>query len=527
VADLLITNARIWTNDAAEPWPECALIRDGTFAFIGRAADINVPSGTRSYDARGRLVVPGFVDGHAHVLGTGAAMRSVDLKGVTSPEEAGARVRERVASTPAGGWVRGAGWDQNDWEGARFPDRYMLDAAAPEHPVVLNHTSGHCIWVNSAALRAAAITRSTVAPYGGVIDIDDGGEPTGILRDTAAKLVTSVIPAPSPTERVAALSEAIAHAHRLGVTGAHAMDVGRGEYQAMLALRDSGKLRLRLRAFMSAERLDEWFERNLRTGDGDAWLRVGGVKFYADGALGSLTAWMLDPYEGTADTGLALQPIEELEDGVRRCLAHGLAPAVHAIGDCANREVLNMFERVRDLAPELPRRIEHAQLLTADDLPRFAALGVTASVQPIHATQDMHKVDRAWGDRGRFAYAFRSLLASGANVAFGSDTPVETMDPIAGLHAAVTRRRADGEPPGGWYPDERVGIEDAIRAYTSGCWRVVREEGRIGRVAEGYAADCVVLSQDPLAQGDPMRILDARVDVTIAGGEIVFEREPA
>ncbi len=254
--------------------------------------------------------------------------------------------------------------------------------------------------MNSAALRAAGITSSTPSPTGGAIDVDDDGEPAGILRDNAARLVTAVAPKLTQAERIAAVEQAIAHAHSLGVTGVHAMDVGRGELQALHAVNDSGRLRLRVRAFMSAGMLDEWFDRNLATGDGDDMLRIGGVKFFADGALGSMTAWMLEPFEGTSDTGLALQPAADLERDVARCLDRGLAPAIHAIGDRANREVLDIIAGTSGVAPHLPRRIEHAQLLAPEDIARFAQYSVTASVQPIHATQDMAKVDRAWGARG-------------------------------------------------------------------------------------------------------------------------------
>jgi predicted amidohydrolase YtcJ len=236
---------------------------------------------------------------------------------------------------------------------------------------------------------------------------------------------------------------------------------------------------------------------------------------------------MLEPYANSADEGLALQPADELEAKVRQCLEHGLAPAIHAIGDRANREVLDIIERTRDLAPELPRRIEHAQLVEARDLPRFGALGVTASAQPIHATQDMHKVDRSWGERGRTAYAFATLQRLGANLAFGSDTPVETMDPIAGIHAAVTRRNAAGEPADGWYPDERIGIDSALAAYTSGCARAIGEDATLGRIAAGQHADFVVLSQNIFGLADPMEILRTRIDVTAVGGEVVYRREGA
>ena len=520
---LIIRNASIWTGNPAAPHADTAIVRDGRFVFVGRESDATLPPSAETIDALCRLVLPGFTDSHTHLLGTGVAMQSVNLKAVPSVAEAARRVAERVASSPTGAWIRGAGWDQNDWPGAQFPHRRDLDAVAPDQPVVLTHTSGHCTWVNSAALRAAGITRDTPAPTGGAIDVDDVGEPTGILRDNASRLLNDAAPKLNQTERIAATELAIAHARSLGVTGVHAMDVGRGELQALHALNDANRLRLRVRPFMSAGMLDEWFDRNLATGDGDDMLRIGGVKFFADGALGSMTSWMLEPCEGATDTGLALQPVEDLERDVRRCLEHGLAPAIHAIGDRANREVLDIIARTQQLAPELPRRIEHAQLLAASDIARFAYYNVTASMQPIHATQDMAKVDRAWGTRGAGAYAFASLRSIGVNLAFGSDTPVETMDPIAGIHAAVTRRNAAGDPPAGWYPDQRIPIEAAIAAYTIGAATAVRQHDAFGRIAPGYHADFVVLS-DNILTADPMRILDAHIDATIVAGEVVHRR---
>lgn len=525
--DLFLVNARIWTGDETNPWAEALVVRHGRVAFAGGAADVNVAAGTPRLDAGGRLVVPGFIDGHAHMLATGAAMQSVDLKGVGSEEEAARRVTDRVATTPPGAWITGAGWDQHLWPDARFPHRRSLDAGAPEHPVLLNHTSGHCIWVNTAALRQAGVTSETAAPSGGVIDTDADGQPAGILRDAASRLVLDAVPSPSREERRRMLQGAAAHAHALGITSVHAMDVGRGELAAMRALRDNDQLSLRIRPFLSADRLDDWFADGARTGDGDDMLRIAGVKFFADGALGSLTAWMRQPYEGSEDLGLALQAPEAMEGAVRQTMEHGLAPAVHAIGDRANREVLDIFERLRDLAPPLHRRIEHAQLLATDDIRRFGAIGVTASVQPIHATQDMRKVDRAWGERGRHAYAFASLLASGAGLAFGSDTPVETMDPLAGIHAAVTRRNAAGEPADGWYPRERVSLETALAAYTTGCARATQEEDSLGKIAPGCHADFVLLSGDVFRINDPMAMLDVRADATMVGGNVVYRGEDA
>jgi predicted amidohydrolase YtcJ len=453
-------------------------------------------------------------------------MESVDLKGVGSVQEAVRRVALHVATTPSGAWITGAGWDQNAWPGARFPTRHDLDEVSPEVPVVLNHTSAHCVWVNSAALRAAGVTQETLCPAGGVIDLDQHGEPVGILRDNASKLVMQVMPRPTQADRISSVERAIQHAHSLGLTGVHAMNVGRGEFQALHALNDSARLKLRVRLFLAHERLDEWIERNLASGDGDDMLRCGGVKFFSDGALGSLTAWMFEPYATSSDCGFPLQPVEELEADVRRCLEHGFAPAIHAIGDRANHEVLDLLERLRDVTPGLPRRVEHAQLLAKDDVPRFQQLRVAVSAQPVHATADWRKADREWGARGRGAYVFASLLRSGANLAFGSDTPVETMDPLAGVHAAVSRQAPEGEPSGGWYPDERLRLDEALRAYTTGPAVALGEGGTSGRIAAGCLADFVVLNEDPFSMSDPVELLRLRVQQTFVGGVSTYRRAP-
>jgi hypothetical protein len=453
-------------------------------------------------------------------------MRSVDLKDVPSVADAVQRVAKAATSAAPGAWVQGAGWDQHLWPDTSFPSRQHLDAVAPDVPVALIHTSGHCVWVNSAALAAAGITRDSEAPSGGELGRDSSGELSGVVFDNAMQLVYAAMPPATRGERVSALRDAIARAHSLGLTGAHAMDVSAGELSALQHLHDSGGPRFRTRVYLTAARLDSWLGEK-RTGDGDDMLRIGGVKFFADGALGSLTAWMIDPYEGTTDAGFALQPPEDLERQVRSCLENGLAPAIHAIGDRANHEVLNILERLAAVAPDLPRRIEHAQLLRPDDVSRFAELSVTASIQPIHATQDMHKVDACWGARGSGAYAFASLLASGANLAFGSDSPVETIDPIAGVHAAVTRRNARGEPDGGWYPDERLSTEDAVRAYTSGCARAVNEQSQLGALKPSYLADLVVLEDDILALDDAMQLRQASIAMTVVGGEVVYRRDGA
>jgi hypothetical protein len=428
---------------------------------------------------------------------------------------------------PPDRWVRGHGWDQDEWAKPSFPDRWSLDEVAPENPVALVHTSGHATWVNSRGLASAGISADTPDPPGGRIERDpESGEPTGILFETAGRLVQDALPEITESERLEALRESIRHAQSLGVTSAHDMGVGRRTLSALQKLRERGELGLRVRVYLDPGRLDDFVAEGLRTGDGDELVSIGGVKLLADGALGSQTALMLEPLEGQPDNwGVSVTPTEEMATLAGKAVDAGLATAVHAIGDRANREVLDVYEAIRRRDRALRLRVEHCQLLHPSDIPRFAALGIGASMQPIHATSDMHKADRLWGTRSTGAYAFRSLLDSGARLAFGSDCPVETMDVIAGIHGAVTRRRADGEPPGGWYPEQRLSVGEAVMAYTLGAAYATGQEPLLGSFSPRKLGDAAVISRDLFALGDSMDILTAQVDLTILGGQVVYERE--
>lgn len=527
--DLVLHHGRIFTCDPARPWAEALVIRQGRVTFVGSNADVegSVSAGLPSIDLGGRLALPGFCDAHVHLLNLGISRQVVNLRGARSLEEAVARVRDRAKGTPPGQWVRGHGWDQNEWAEPSFPDRRSLDKVAPENPVALAHTSGHATWVNSRALALTGIGADTPDPPGGRIERDrESGEPTGILYETAGRLIQGALPELTDSERLEALREAIRYAQSLGVTSAHDMGVGRRTLAALRKLREQGELGLRVRVYLERERLDEFIAEGVRTGDGDELVSVGGAKLLADGALGSQTALMLEPLEGQPDNyGVAVTPAEELGALVRKALDAGLATAVHAIGDRANREVLDVYEGIQGSDRSLRLRIEHCQLLHPSDIRRFAALGIAASMQPIHATSDMHKADQLWGARSTGAYAFRSLLNSGARLAFGSDCPVETMDVIAGIHAAVTRRRADGEPPGGWYPEQRLSVEEAVTAYTLGPAYATGQEALVGSLSPGKLGDVAVVSRDLFALADPMDMLTAQVDLTILGGRVVYERE--
>jgi hypothetical protein len=398
--------------------------------------------------------------------------------------------------------------------------------------MVLTKKDGHVIWVNSEALRRAGVDQDTPEPPGGVIERDpETGQPTGLLKEGAMHLVCDAIPPLSARERQDALRRGVAEAQELGITAVHdcgdwqsVKDQSYSDYQEMI-----GRDELGLRVFMMIFKagLDEAIKVGLRSGQGDSYLRVGNVKLFCDGTLGSQTAEMIEPFLGQPDNkGVAAITQEELEDTVLKASSAGIACSVHAIGDKANRRVLDAIEKVRraGVGPELRHRIEHVQLLHADDVPRFNELQVIASMQPIHATQDMHLADRYWGERAKLSYAWRSVLKAGARLAFGSDAPVESMNPLVGIHAAVTRQRADGEPREGWYPEQRLSVTEAVNGYTLGAAYASGAEKERGSITVGKLADLVVLSED-IFEIPPEEIISTRVMATVFDGEIVYGDE--
>lgn len=532
-ADAILTCARIYTVDDAQPWAEAVALRDGRILAVGRAQEMDDLRGPKTdvYDLRGRLVLPAFSDAHIHFGWWALQRRQVDLTGVPTPQEAAARVASRAKTLPAGAWVRGGGFNRSLWPGSEWPTKDLLDEAAPQNPVALDSKDGHSLWVNSRALALAGITASTPDPAGGVIRRDARGEPTGILSENAIALLFNAIPPESEEERVAAVREGIPLAWSAGITAIHeANDTPDARsFHTFQALEQAGELGLRVLQHIPVANLEHALGVGLRSGFGNDRLRVGGVKVFADGALGSRTADMLEPYVSEPDNrGVAVVDKEELLQLVGRASAGGLLVTVHAIGDRANRHVLDVLAEVRKQERErgdayLRHRIEHVQIIHPDDLPRLAQLDVIASVQPIHATSDMVMADRHWGEpRVRGAYAYASLLASGARLAFGSDAPVEPFAPLLGIHAAVTRRRADGKPgPSGWHPEQRLSVEDAVKAYTWGAAYAAGEERTRGSITAGKVADLVVLSQDIVAC-QAMDILKAEVVATFFAGRLVY-----
>lgn len=533
-ADLVFYNGRVRTFAAEVPLAAALAVRDGRVLAVGSDDDMLSLRGpwTRVVDLKGRLVLPGFVDAHIHFTGWALRRQQIDLTTAATPEEALARVRERVQRVAPGTWIVGGGFDRTLWPGGAWPTRQMLDAVAPAHPVMLHSKDYHSLWGNSLALQIAGVGAATSDPPGGRIVRDaTTGEPTGIFSESATDLIARAAPPPTADQVAAAVREAQPLAWAAGLTAIHEINDSEEmtALRAFQALRRAGALGLRVVQNVPAALLETCARAGIESGFGDEWIRIGGVKFFMDGALGSRTAAMLQPYEGEPDNwGVTVIEPEEMLERARLSSRAGLSLSVHAIGDRANRAILDVLTEVRreERAAgrrRLRHRIEHVQVLHPDDLPRLAQLDVVASMQPIHAISDMTMAERYWGpERCRWAYAWRSLLATGACLAFGSDAPVEEFDVLAGIHAAVTRRRRDGTPGiEGWQPQERIAAEEAARAYTVGAAYAAGEEQIKGTLAPGKLADLVVLSHDILAC-PAEEILGARVEMTVVGGQIRY-----
>ncbi len=525
-SDFVAVNGTIYTMEPAQPRVDAMAAAGGRIVALGDAASVGPHNGpgTQVLDLGGHAAIPGLTDAHLHFVSYGLSLRQVDLTGTHSLEEAIARVRARAGGAPAGEWLTGRGWDRNLWSPPDFPTRQVLDAAAPANPVALSSKDGHALWVNSPALAALRIGAATPDPEDGRIVRDAAtGEPGGILLERAVDEAWTRIPKPGPQALRQATLAAAERALALGLTGVHDCEGG-PEMAAFVGLWRERALPLRVYAHIARENLDAAISMGLRSGFGDEWLRIGHLKLFADGSLGSRTADMLQPYEGEpANHGVAVLEGEALHDMVDRAVRAGIAPAIHAIGDRANRRVLDVYAATRPfwMAGGLRPRVEHVQLLAPADLPRLAALGVVASMQPIHATSDIDMAEAYWGTRSVGAYAWRSLLDAGTVLAFGSDCPVETLDPLAGIHAAVTRQRPDATPPGGWRPQETLTVYDAVRAYTWGAAYAAGVEDLQGTLAVGKVADLVVLSDD-IFRSAPQAICTTRVLATVCGGRLAY-----
>jgi predicted amidohydrolase YtcJ len=536
-ADLVLLGGKIVTMNPRQPQAEAIAIIGSRIARVGSAREIEamIGPGTRVIPLNGRLVVPGFIESHGHLLGLGQSRLLLDLRGTKSAEEVAERVAQRVREAQPGEWILGRGWDQNAWPTREFPTHDVLDRVAPHHPVYLTRVDGHAAWVNRRALELAGITRETADPPGGRLLRDAQGRPTGVLIDRAMALVAAHIPPRRHEENTRAVLLAMDECLRFGITSFHDAGASREAIRVYKELLREGKLTLRLYVMISGRDealLREALQRGPEIGLGDHRLTIRAIKLVADGALGSRGAALLEPYaDEPGHSGLLLLSEEEISRIARQALAAGFQVATHAIGDRANRVVLNAYERAFREFPSAtdPRfRIEHAQILDEADIPRFARLGVIASMQAIHATSDMPWVPSRIGEaRAREgAYVWRKLLASGARIANGSDAPVEPVNPLLGFYAAITRQDAQGNPPGGWYPDQRMTREEALRSFTVDAAYAAFEEHLKGSLEPGKVADLVVLSRDILTIPPP-EILRTEVDLTIVGGRIVYERSSA
>ncbi len=528
---LAIVNARVWTGDRAAPWAEALAVAGDRLAAVGTSAEIQrLARDATIVDAAGRLVVPGFIDTHVHFVDGGFRLASVQLRDARSRDEFARRIRAFAATVPAGTWITGGDWDHSLW-GGELPARDWIDAVTPDHPVWVSRLDGHMALANGAALAAAGVTREAVEVPGGEIVRDARGEPTGLLKDNAMRFVEQVVPPPSDALRDRALDAAMAYVAGQGVTSVHNMGSW-ADLATFARARRAGALRTRIYGVVPLadwERLRDAVrsrEYGGVDGRGDEWLRVGGLKGFVDGSLGSHTAAFHEPFDDApGDRGLLVNTAEDLFQWMAGADAAGLHVMVHAIGDRANGLLLDLYERVarEHGARDRRFRVEHAQHLAVADIPRFAALGVIPSMQPYHAIDDGRWAERYIGRRIQTTYAFRSLLDAGARVVFGSDWFVAPPTPLEGIYAAVTRRTLDDRHPGGWVPEQKITVEDALRAYTVDAAYASFDETRKGALAPGYLADFVMLDRN-LFEVPPETIRDTRVVLTVVGGRTVVDR---
>ncbi|TWT99814.1 N-substituted formamide deformylase precursor [Botrimarina colliarenosi] len=523
---LLITGGRVWTADADRPWAEAVLCVDGEIVAVGDRADIEAkaPEDAVIVDAAGGLVTPGWFDSHIHLFVGGRNLTGVRLRGAKTPEEFTRRIAEFAKQLKPGEWVRGGEWDHTIW-GGELPSRDWIDAVTPDNPVWVNRLDGHMALANTAALRAAKVDDSAVAPEGGAIERDASGRMTGLLRDNAMDLVGGVAPSPSAADLMKSLDAANDYLLERGVTSVVQMG-SLEELAAMRAARSSGRLRVRVRMATPLHQWRQLLEEIERNGPGDNWLAVGMLKGFVDGSLGSHTAAFLDPYDDVpSDRGLMVNTADDLEVWTRAADAAGLQVAVHAIGDRAIRTQLDVFNHVAKANGARDRRfrIEHAQHIAAEDVGRFASQDVIASVQPYHCIDDGRWTEPLIGvERSKTTHAYRSLLDAGARVAFGSDWYVAPATPIEGIYGAVTRRTLDDKNPGGWFPEQKISVEESLRAYTvDSAYAAFAEEHR-GALRPGMAADLVVVDDD-LFKMAPESINTATVRYTIVDGKVAYD----
>jgi predicted amidohydrolase YtcJ len=524
-----IVYGKIWTGNDNAPLAEAMAISGDTIVAIGSRADIDRYAGsdTKRIDARGQLIVPGFIDTHTHFVDGGFRLQSVQLRDAKTPAEFIQRIKDYAQTIPAGEWVTGGDWDHENW-GGELPDRNWIDSVTKDHPVWVTRLDGHMSLANTAAMNAAGVSeadRVRIPDVDGGVIVRNKGRITGVFKDNATSLIEHGIPSPGAVLEDRALDTAMNYVASKGVTSIHNMSGFMGAFERA---RKDNRLKTRIYAGMP---LTEW--RSLDSlikvrGNGDHWLRIGNLKAFVDGSLGSHTAAFHDPFtDAPKDSGFFVTPPDELYSMMKSADSAGLRLMIHAIGDRAIYSLLNTFERVvkENGAKDRRLRIEHAQHISSEDFPRFASLGVIASMQPYHAIDDGRWADRIIGpERSRTTYAFKSLLDANATVSFGSDWFVAPPTPLEGIYAAVTRRTIDEKTPNGWVPEQKITVEQALKAYTiSGAYASFEEDFK-GSLETGKAADFVILEKDITAI-DPVDIRNVKVLRTVVGGKTVFEEK--
>lgn len=523
---IAIVNGIVWTGEPSQPRAEAVALSGERIAAVGSNAAIRALAGpsARVIDAHGGIVAPGFIDSHVHFLSGGLGLASVQLRDARTPAEFVARIKAFAASVQPGTWITGGDWDHQNW-GGELPQSSWIDSVTPNNPVWINRLDGHMALANGAAMRAAKVPLTGGDVTGGTIMRDATGHPSGVFKDNAQDLIDAAVPDPAPAMLDRALDAAITYVGERGVTSVDHMGTW-SDLEVFERAHHAGTLRTRIYAAVPLSTWARLRDTVAARGHGDSWLRIGGLKGFVDGSLGSHTAAMIQPFtDAPGDTGLLVNTPDDLYNWTSNADKSGLQVIVHAIGDRAINLQLNIFERVeREDGPRDRRfRIEHAQHIAPADIPRFARLGVIASMQPYHAIDDGRWAEKVIGaERAKTTYAFRSLRDSGAQLAFGSDWFVAPATPIEGIYAAVTRRTLDGKHPDGWVPEQKITVEDALRAYTTGGAYASFQEAEKGSLKAGKLADVVIIDRD-LTKIAPETIRDAKIMYTIVGGRIVFD----
>lgn len=531
-ADLIVVNGNVYTVDDARPRASAFAVRNGRIVFVGsdREARMLAGTSTRVVDARGQTVIPGMVDAHAHLLGLGTSLRNVQLAGSRTYDEVIAKVVERAKTAKPGEWVVGRGWDQNLWPDKKFPTHEALSRAVPNNPVMLTRIDGHALLANEMALRAASITAATRDPSGGRIERNANGSPSGVFVDNAQSLITRVVPDLTREQTRSAILAAIAETNKWGLVGIHDAGASRRTIDIYESLAREGKYNLRNYVLISGDTANVRYFLGVgpRSAmyDGHLWVRA--IKLYADGALGSRGAALLAPYsDDHGNTGLLVTPPSVIQSIATQALRRGFQVGVHAIGDRGNRIVLDAYDAALKAVPVADHRfrIEHAQVVSLDDIPRFAKMGVIPSMQASHQTSDMRWAETRVGpERIKGAYAWRSLLNTGVVIPNGSDFPVEEVNPLISFHSAVSRQDASNWPPGGWYPDQAMTRDEALKAMTIWPAYAAFQEKTMGSISPGKYADFVILDRD-IMKVPASEILNTQVISTWLGGKAVYQRK--